>query len=63
VLRHQFSLPHAIYIEATAPNDEWRSMLQAERDKKTSATIFRPVGKLIADGTSSDDDLLFAEAD
>lgn len=51
------------YIEATAPNDEWRSILQAERAKKAGATIFGPVGKLLADGRGVDDDLLFAELD
>lgn len=49
------------YIEAVAPSAEWRTFLDEQRATKPGATILDPLGRIIADGSGRDDDLLFAD--
>ncbi len=49
------------YIEEVADTDAQREQLIRLRQLKTGALILGPVGKVIADGAGSDDDLLFAD--
>lgn len=51
------------YIEKVATNDEVRTFLERERAAKHGALILDPIGRVIADGTGEESDLLFADLD
>jgi nitrilase len=51
------------YIDAVAGTSEWRTFLGEQRARKTGATILDPLGRVIADGSGKDEDLLFADVD
>ncbi|SED91660.1 nitrilase-related carbon-nitrogen hydrolase [Rhodococcus koreensis] len=51
------------YIEAVAETDEQRQFLTEQRALKKGALVFDPCGNVIADGSGSDDELLFADID
>lgn len=53
-------IPEA-YIDAVGVRDEDRQFLLAQRALKKGAVILDPLGRKIADGDGSDDDLLFAD--
>jgi nitrilase len=55
-------IPQA-YIDAVAGTSEWRAFLGEQRARKTGATILDPLGRVIADGSGKDEDLLFADVD
>jgi len=51
------------YIDAVAVRDEDRQFLLEQRTLKKGALILDPLGRKIAEGCGSDDDLLFADLD
>ncbi|QLQ10884.1 MAG: nitrilase/cyanide hydratase and apolipoprotein N-acyltransferase [Nocardioidaceae bacterium] len=51
------------YIKEVGIIPENREFLIAEREKKHGALILDPIGRVIADGTGDDADLLFADLD
>ena len=51
------------YIDAIADNAADRAYLEAQRAQKQGAMIFNPIGEMIADGTGSDERLLYADID
>lgn len=51
------------YIDAVGQRDEDRAFLLEQRSHKAVALIFGPTGRKIADGTGSDEPLLFADLD
>jgi nitrilase len=55
-------IPQA-YIDAVAETPAWQTFLGEQRARKTGATILDPLGRVIADGSGKDEDLLFADVD
>ncbi|MFE7420273.1 nitrilase-related carbon-nitrogen hydrolase [Rhodococcus sp. NPDC057529] len=51
------------YIDAVAETDEQREFLIQERALKKGALVIDPTGKVVADGSGSDDELLIVDID
>lgn len=51
------------YIDVVAESEEQRNFLTLEREKKPGGIILDCMGRIIAEGTGSDDELLIAEID